>query len=161
MASGETLAIWTALAGVAPSSNPATLDLRNGRIVLDFDAATAEMMYFPGILPSNYAGGDLDVAIHWMATSATSGSTRWSIQFERLEAGGPDLDTTDFQTAAGVTSAADATSGKLSVATAAVTAHDSAVAGDAFRLSVQRDVSHTDDNMTGDAEILTVELREA
>ena len=161
MAVGDTLASWGALAGVAPSSNAATLDQRNSRIVLDFDAATAETTYFSGLLPSNYAGGDLSVSIHWMATSATSGSVRWSVQFERLEANGPDLDSTDFQTVAAVTSAANATSGKLAVATATVTALDSAAAGDAFRLSVTRDVAHADDDMPGDAEVLSVEVLEA
>jgi hypothetical protein len=161
MAVGETLASWGALAGVAPSSNPATLDLRNDRIVLDFDAATAESMHFAGVLASNYAGGDLAVMIHWMATSATTGSVRWKVQFERLEANGPDLDASDFQTAVGVTSSANATSGKLAVAVATLTALDSVVAGDAFRIAVERDVAHVDDGMTGDAELLSIELQEA
>jgi hypothetical protein len=161
MAIADTLAWWGALAGIAPPSNPATLDLRNGRVVLDFDAATAETMFFTGVLPSNYAGGDLSVAVHWMATSATTGSVRWKTQFERLEVNGPDLDATDFQTAAGVTSPANATSGKLAIAAATVTAIDSAAAGDAFRIAIERDVAHADDDMTGDAELLIVELREA
>ena len=161
MAIGDTLASWGALAGVAPSSNAATLDQRNSRIVLDFDASTAETTYFAGVLPANYAGGDLSVSIHWMATSATTGSVRWSVQFERLEAGGPDLDASDFQTAAGVTSAANATSGTLAVATATLAALDAAAPGDAFRISVTRDVAHAADDMTGDAEVLAVDVREA
>jgi hypothetical protein len=96
-----------------------------------------------------------------MATSATTGSVRWSAQFERIEANGPDLDAADFQSTSGVTSAANATSGKLTVATATLTALDAAAAGDLFRIALTRDVSHTDDDMTGDAEVLVVEVREA
>ncbi len=129
--------------------------------MLDFDAATAETTYLAGMLPSHYAGGDLSVVIHWMATSATTGSVRWSVQFERLEANGPDLDASDFQTASAVTSAANATSGKLPVATATLTALDSAAAGDAFRIALTRDVTHADDDMTGDAEVLAVKVQEA
>jgi len=161
MAIGDTLAAWAALAATAPPSNAATLDQRNGRTVLDFDAATAETTYLAGMLPSHYAGGDLSVAIYWMATSATTGSVRWSVQFERLEANGPDLDASDFQTASAVTSAANATSGKLAVATATLTALDSAAAGDAFRIALTRDVTHADDDMTGDAEVLAVKVQEA
>jgi hypothetical protein len=161
MAIGDTLASWTALAATSPSSNAATLDQRNSRVVLDFDASTAETTYFAGVLPSHYAGGDLSVAIHWMATSATSGSVRWSVQFERLAANGLDLDASDFQSASAVTSAANATSGKLAVAVATLTALDSATAGDAFRIALARDVTHTDDDVAGDAEVLAVKVLEA
>ena len=161
MAIGDTLAAWGALAGVAPASNGATLDQRNSHIVLGFDAGTAETAYFVGVLPSIYAGGDLSVAIHWMATSATTGSVRWSVQFERLEANGPDLDSTDFQTAAAATSVANATSGKLAVAAVTVSALDAVTPGDVFRVSVTRDVAHADDDMAGDAELLSVVVLEA
>jgi hypothetical protein len=161
MAAGETLASWVALAGIAPTTNPATLDLRNNRVVLDFDAATGETTYFAGVLPSNYAGGDLSVSIHWMASAATTGSVRWNVQFERTEADGPDLDSDDYQATASVTSAANATSGVVAVTTVAITSLDSAVAGDAFRIAVGRDATHADDDMAGDAEVLIVEVREA
>jgi hypothetical protein len=97
-----------------------------------------------------------------MATSATSGNVRWSAAFERLEANGPDLDSSGFQTAAEANGAANATSGKLTVTTLTLTALDGAVTGDAFRIAVTRVANDgTNDTMTGDAELIAVELVEA
>lgn len=162
MATNETIAVWEAIGGTPPSSASATLDLRNGHVVLDFDADANETAYFAAVLPKHYAGGNLACKLHWMATSATSGNVRWSAAFERLEANGPDLDSAGFQTAAEANGAANATSGKLTVTTLTLTALDGAVAGDAFRIAVTRVATDgTNDTMTGDAELLAVELVEA
>lgn len=162
MAANETLAIWEAIAGIPPTSAAATLDLRGAHLVLDFDASTNESIYFTSVLPKHYAGGQLACRLHWMATSATSGNVRWSAAFERLEAGGPDLDATDFQTAVQANGAANGTSGKLTVTTLTLAALDSAAAGDAFRIGIGRVANDaTNDTMTGDAELLAVELVEA
>jgi len=162
MAANETLAIWEAIGGTPPASSAATFDVRNGHVVLDFDADTNETSFFSSVLPKLYAGGDLACKLHWMATSATSGNVRWSAAFERLEAAGPDLDADDFQTAAEANGAADATCGKLTVTTLTLTALDGAVAGDAFRIAVTRVANDgANDTMTGDAELVAVELVEA
>jgi hypothetical protein len=158
----NTIAIWDAIGGAPPSSAGATLDLRNAHVVADFDADTNETLYFSAVLPSYYAGGNLQCKLHWMATAATSGNVRWRAAFERLEAGGPDLDANDFQTAAEATGAASSTSGKLTVTSITLSALDTAVAGDAFRIAVTRGANDgTNDTMTGDAELATVELLEA
>ncbi len=120
-----------------------------------------ETANFVSVLPKHYAGGDLAVKLHWMATSATSGNVRWSAAFERLEANGPDLDSNGFQTAAETNGAANATSGKVTVTSLTLTALDGAAAGDAFRIAVTRVATDgTHDTMTGDAELLAVELVE-
>jgi hypothetical protein len=156
-----TLAVWEAIGGTPPASAGATLDVRNGRVVVDFDASTNESIYFASVLPKHYAGGNILCKLHWMATSATSGNVRWRVEFERLEAGGPDLDASDFQTAVEATGAASATSGKLTVDSLTLSALDAAAAGDAFRIAVTRVANDaTNDTMTGDAELLMVELVE-
>jgi hypothetical protein len=161
MAANETLAIWEAIGSTPPAASAATFDVRNGRVVLDFDADTNEASHFSAVLPKHYAGGDLACKLHWMATAATSGNVRWSAAFERLEAGGPDLDSDGFQAAVEASGAASATSGKLTVTTLTLTALDGAVAGDAFRLAVTRVANDgTNDTMTGDAELVAVELVE-
>ena len=43
MATNETMAVWEAIGGTPPSSAAATLDLRNGHVVLDFDAAAKKI----------------------------------------------------------------------------------------------------------------------
>lgn len=161
MAANETMAIWEAIGGVPPATAAATLDTRNGHVVLDFDADANETIYFASVLPKHYAGGNLACRLHWMATSATSGNVRWSAALERLEANGPDLDANGFQTAAEATAAANATNGKLTVTTLTLTALDGAVAEDAFRIVITRVATDaTNDTMTGDAELLLVELVE-
>ena len=162
MAANETLAIWEAIAGTPPAASAATPDTRNAHVVLDFDADANETSYFSSVLPKHYAGGNIACKLHWMATSATSGNVRWSAAFERLEANGRDLDSNGFQTSVEATAAANGTSGKVAVTTLTITALGGAVAGDAFRVAVTRVATDgTHDTMTGDAELLRVELVEA
>lgn len=162
MAANETLAIWEAIGGTPPATSAATPDTRNGHVVLDFDADANETSYFSSVLPKHYAGGSVASKLHWLATSATSGNVRWRAAFERLEGNGPDLDSNGFQTAVEVTAAANGTSGKVTVTTLTIAALDGAVAGDAFRVAITRiAIDGTHDTMTGDAELLQVELVEA
>ena len=84
MASGDTLLIFTPLHNEPPSSDPATLDLRNQHPVLDFDAATNESAIFSAVMPRSYAGGGLTVYIHYAMSSATSGDIDWDVAFERI-----------------------------------------------------------------------------
>lgn len=164
MASGDTLVVFSATEGIPPASNYATQDLRNVHPVLDFDDSTDETAYFEGFLPRNYAGGGLTVTLIWAATSATSGTCRWSVAIERQDTG-TDLDGNSFATAQTTGGAASATSGKPTYTTIAFTAGtqmDNLAAGEAFRLDVTRDADGTSgtDDMTGDAELLRVEIKE-
>ncbi len=162
MAANETLAIWEAVGGIPPASAAATLDVRNGHVVLDFDADANETAHFCSVLPKHYAGGNLALRLHWMATAATSGNVRWRAAFERLEAAGPDLDSDGFQTAVEASGAANAASGKVTVTTLTLTALGGAVGGNAFRIALTRVATDgANDTMTGDAELLAVELVEA
>jgi hypothetical protein len=162
MAANETLTVWEALGGAPPASAAATPDVRNNHVVLDFDADTNESSYFSAVLPKHYAGGNLAVRLHWLATSATTGNVRWRAAFERLEAAGPDLDSSGFQTAIEANGAAGGTNGQVTITTLTLTALDGATAGDAFRIAVTRVADDgVNDTMVGDAELLAVELVEA
>lgn len=162
MASGDTLIQWDAQSGISPASNYATPDLRNSRPCLDFDASTDESILFHGVLPRNYAGGGLTVSLHWRATSATSGSCRWQTAFER---GNTDIDSDSFATANSAGGTANGTSGISTVTTIAHASGaemDSLAAGEEFWLKVNRDADGTSgtDDMTGDAELYAVEIKE-
>lgn len=162
MASGDTLITFSALANQPPASTYATLDTRNSHAVLDFDAAADEVAIFGDVLPRHYAGGGITATLGWMATSATSGNVVWSVAFERRDTG-TDLDTDSFATANTATAATSATSGALVYTTIAFTAGaqmDSLAVGEAFRLKVSRTGSSGSDTMTGDAELVSVELKE-
>ena len=165
MASGDTLCAWNAQAGIPPAANYATQDTRNNHPVLDFDAATAETIYFEDLLPTNYGGGGITVEIYWTASTATSGDVIWSGAVERLNAGGTDIDTDSFageQNAAAVTTSG--TSGIINVSTITFTdgaQMDSVAAGDAFRFQLQRKAADGSDTMSGDAELLAVHTVES
>lgn len=157
----KTYATFTPLMNQPPATNYATADTRNSIAVLDFDATTDESAVFVGIMPEGAAlGSGLKVRLHWMATSATSGTCRWGVQIERMNT---DLDADSFDTAATAGTATNATSGILTVTEITVTTIDSLAAGEPFRLKVYRDADGTSgtDDMTGDAELVVVEVRSA
>jgi hypothetical protein len=156
----KTYAVFTAEHNQPPATAFATLDTRNSIAVLDFDAATDESAVFVGVIPEGASlGSGLKVFIHWMASTATSGNCRWGVQFEKS---GTDLDTDSFDTATEAHSAANGTSGIETVTEITATAIDSLAAGNRFRLKVFRNADDaTNDTMTGDAELIAVEVRSA
>jgi hypothetical protein len=163
MASGETLVIFTPAANEPPSSNFATIDLRNLHPVLDFDASTNEDAIFSGVLPQNYAGTTgVTVYLHYAMSSATSGDIDWDVAFERIGDQQLDIDGDSFAAVNSVdNTTVPGTSGNVDVVSVAFTNGadmDSVVKGDSFRLLVRRLAA--DDTATGDAELVAVEIRE-
>lgn len=162
MASGDTLLVFTPEANDPPASGYAVPDTRNAIGVLDFDADADEAAVFKGVMPRSYAGGGLTVRIHWMASSATSGAVRWGAQFERSNT---DLDSDSFAAAKTAGTTTNGTSGILNVTEIAFADGaeiDSLAAGEPFRLKVYRDADGTSgtDDMTGDAELFAIEIKE-
>ena len=156
----KTLARFTPRENQPPASDFATLDTRNSIAVLDFDAATDESAIFSGVIPeaADLSSG-LKIILAWMATSATSGDCRWGVQLER---GNTDLDSDSFDTATEATGAANGTSGIPTYTEITTTAIDGLTAGDAFRIKIYRNADDaTNDTMTGDAELIAVEIRSA
>jgi hypothetical protein len=155
----KTYATFTATDNQPPASNYATLDTRNSIAVLDFDDTTDESAVFVGIIPEAASlGSGLKIRLHWMATTATSGNVVWDVSLERMTT---DLDSDSFDTIASGTAAANGTSGILTVTEITLTTIDSVTAGDGFRLKVTRDANNANDTMTGDAELIAVEVRSA
>ena len=156
----KTLARFTPRENQPPATAFATLDTRNSIAVLDFDAAVDESAIFSGVIPenANLASG-LQIRLAWMATTATSGNCRWGVQIERCTT---DLDADSFDTATEATGAANGTSGIATITSITVTAIDGLTAGDTFRIRVFRNADDaTNDTMTGDAELIAVEVRSA
>jgi hypothetical protein len=156
----KTLHLFTPRDNQPPATNFATLDTRNSILVLEFDAATEESAYFVGVVDDSMTlTNGLTVRLWWMADTATSGNVRWGVQFEKT---GTDMDANSFDTNAQATSAANGTSGVESVASITITSIDSLTAGDRYRLRVYRVAADaTNDTMTGDAQLVAVELRAA
>jgi hypothetical protein len=126
--------------------------------VLDYDAATKESAVFASVIPEGASlGSGVAISIFWMATSATSGACRWEVAIER---GNTDLDADSFDTVQVGTTTTSGTSGIPNKTTITLTTIDSVVAGDFFRLRVARDAADAADTMTGDAELLAVEVQQ-
>ena len=163
MATGQTLATWTADGGASfPATNYATFDTRNTHACYDFDPTTQETIFLHFVLPRHYGGGAITVYLHWAATSATSGTGGWDVAFERIGDGQQDLDSDGFATAQTVTAATvPGTSGNVKITNVAVSNGanmDSIAVGELFRLRIRRDVAN--DDATGDLELYGVELKE-
>lgn len=166
MASGNVLAVFTPQHNEPPSSSFATLDTRNSIPVLDFDDTAPESAVFGGVLPSNYASGGLTVTLVWAATTATSGTVSWNVSIESNTDDADDLDSDSFASAgnSGAVTAPSA-SGEFGYDNVTFTngaAMDSLAVGESFRLKVQRDATGATatDDMTGDAELLRVIVKE-
>lgn len=145
-----------------PSSAYATLDLRNGHPVLDFDDTTAEAAIFTGMMPTAYAGGGITVTVGYSATSATSGTIGWTVEFERIGDQQQDVDSDGFASAQTITAVTvPATSGNVDVVSVNISSGasmDNIAAGEQFRLRIKRDVAN--DNATGDAELHWIRVSE-
>jgi hypothetical protein len=106
----------------------------------------------------------LKVEIHWAASTATGDNVIWEVSFARLNANNQDLDGYAFDAATlSSASAANATCGKTTTCEITVAAGDTdaIAAGDPYLLKVIRKNSNGSDTMSGDAELLAVEVRSA
>jgi hypothetical protein len=161
MASGDTLLVLTPLHNEPPASNFATIDLRNQHPVLDFDATTNESAVFSAIMPRNYGGNGVTVNIHY-AMTATSGTIDWDAAFERIGDQQQDIDADGFAAFKSVDNMqVPSTSGLVDVVSVSFsdgTEMDNVQTGEGFRLKIQRDAAN--DDATGDAELLFVEVKE-
>jgi hypothetical protein len=145
-----------------PSSNFATLDLRNAHMVLDFDTTTGESAVFTGILPLSYGGGGITVEVAYSMESATTGTCGFTVEVERVGDSQQDIDSDSFATAATITAVTvPGTTGHVDVVSVNISNGanmDSVAAGEQFRLRITRDVAS--DTAAGDAELHWVRVRE-
>ena len=163
MASGDTLCRFFPRNAERPATNYPQNITRNGVEALAFDAATDESCEFAGFMPRHYGGGGLTVTIGWMAATATSGNCIWDLAMKSVSDDADDLDTKAFAAANSVTDAAASASGELSYATITFTDGadmDSIAAGEYFRMQLTRDADNGSDTMTGDAQLVFIEIRE-
>ncbi len=162
MASGDTLLVFTPLHNEPPSSNYATIDLRNLHPVLDFDAGTNESAVFSAVMPRNYGGGGVTVNLHYAMSSAEADTVDWDVAFERIGDQQQDLDSDGFAAVNSVdNTTVPGTTGLVDIVSVAFTDGadmDSVAVGEGFRLKVTRDASS--DDAAGDAELVFVEIKE-
>jgi len=150
---------WTAREGVPPDSGFATQDVRNAHTTVVFSDGATETIFFEGVMPESYDGTSLDVQIAWTGVP-TTGAVRWGAAFEDIDAA-TDIDVDSFEPNQLATSTTAATSGIRTLTTITFTSGqaDGPVAGQPFRLRIQRIGADAADTMAGDAELLTVQVR--
>ncbi len=173
MASGDTLAVFTALHNVPPGGTrtPATLDVRGGTndiklACLDFDDTADEYATFYGMMPRNYDDGGVTVYLHVAFTNDDDTGTptaQFEAAFGRIGDAVQDIDAI----AAGLAAAQDititvpATIGHIDIGNVAFTngaEMDSVAAGESFVLSIMCDAS--DSGHVNDSELYLVEIKE-
>lgn len=157
---------FTAQQAFLPAASYATHDTRNTHPVLDFDAAADECAYFGGFLSSNYASNGLTVTLAWLATSATTGATGWLVSIEAHPDDALDLDSDSFVADNSASATTASATGEVQYTDITFTDGadmDSLAAGESYRLRVCRDGdgSVVTDDMTGDAELYRVVVRES
>ena len=153
-----------------PGTLYATQDVRVGGStpaesaeIFDFDAATIEYMDFLCRLGEAYAAGGLTFSICWMASSATTGVTRWGIAIRRLVDDAEDIDgshTYDFNDVDATTASATGEQAYDTIAFTDGADMDSWAAGEFAIVRVRRNASHANDTMTGDAELISISGKE-
>ena len=162
MASGDSLLIFGPLHSEPPTSNYATLDTRNQHPCLDFDDTTNESAVFSSTMPRNYNGGGVTVYLHYAMTSAEADTIDWDVAWERIGDQQLDIDSDSFAAVNSVdNTTVPGTTGLVDIVSVAFTNGadmDSVAVGELFRLKVIRDA--TNDDATGDAELVAVELKE-
>jgi len=163
MATGDTLLILIPEGNEQPATDYATFDVRNGHLVLDFDDTTEEAAIFTFLLPRNYAGGGITLAIHYAVTSAITGVAGWKTDIERIGDAGQDIDSDGFTGSPQTGSATiPGTSGVVDVIEIPHTSGaqmDSLAAGELGRIKISRDVA-VGSNAAGDLELVAIEIRE-
>ncbi len=160
MASGDSLLLFNPLSNRPPIADYASVDLRNGFVVLDFDDATNEKAQFHGVIPSHYGGGSLLASLTWTSSTATTGDVVFRVETTRLNSG-ENLDALPAADgSADATATAPATSGQLVVTESSPLSVGGATAGELLLVSLVRLASTGADTLVGDVEVVSLELRE-
>jgi hypothetical protein len=170
MAAGNTLivltardAIPTATAGAPHALFAGAASPAEGVPVIAFDSGTDENVDFVCIMPRHYGGGGITLTLMWASTQ-TSNAVVWNAAFRAVPDDTEDVNTTahsyDFNAVTATTASA---AGEFDYAAITFTDGadmDSVAAGEMFILRVKRDADNGSDNMTGDAYLAAIEVRE-
>jgi hypothetical protein len=135
---------------------------RGTHAVLGYDDAAVQGIPWQRFMPQNYSGDDLTLNLYWVAKTAIVGDVVLAAAFERNEVGhNVDADSFAALQTAGA-SLAPGTLGDIAKSTIAFTQAqaDAVVAGDPFRLFIQRTADDVGDTMVGDCQLVRAVLVE-
>ncbi len=130
-----------------------------GHGVSVFENGETDLVTIPGVMLPDYVGGtSFDVYVHWASWTATVGSCRWRVEFERLTADGNPTNALNFGTAKTVDSVASSTLSAMKAPKVTFTAAEaqSIAAGDAFRCRIARLGADGADTLAGLANLFRI-----
>jgi hypothetical protein len=162
LAARKRLDSFTANEAVFVGASAATGTARNGHSLIAFDDTVNEEIIFESVMSDDYDGAaDFIIEPQWAGASAIVGDVKWDAQIERLNEGGADLDVDSFAAVQTVTEATEGTSGELTYTGITFTnaQADGIQPGESYRLRIIRDAVAGGDDMIGDAQLLSVDLR--
>lgn len=162
MPSDDVLARWQAADGAPPTANFAPLIRRNNHYFANFPATGTTSLDFSDML-RGYSGSGITVRIGWTPDTATTGNAVWQAAFERHQDDVDDLDGDSFASGKAVTSSAPSGAGREvydEIAFSDGAEIDSIANGEDFRLRISRLGDNGSDNMSGYAQLKSVEIRE-
>ena len=154
MATGDLLFVFEPQNNEPPSTNYATADwfaaATGVRPVLDFEGSNGsadEVAIFSAVWPTNYAGGGVNVVVHYSTDGTSVGAVQWEVSIEVLQdADDQDAAGQDFGTATDITDTpSTATANILDITAVGAITHancGSPAVGDGMRFKIARDFDH-------------------
>lgn len=149
---------WEARSALYPATDPAQAGFTQGTnfpfMTLNYDQTTAEKVYFIGVIPQSYTGGDISVKVFWTAT--TTGNVVWGVKYlRRIDDDVLDAALSSQATVTdGVTAANDLMVASISIASPTI------AAGALLLVEMARVAGDAADTLAADAKLLAVEIQE-
>ncbi len=162
MATGDTLAKFSAISAEPALNSSISLRRRNGHFHLRYDGAVNQLAIMGDTLLRAYSGGGLTVNLHVSLITDITGTTDWLVAFENIGDQVTDVDVDSFapdQLTAGTT--VPGTSGLVQIIPVVFTDGaqiDNIAVGGYYRLRITRDA--VNDTATGFAELYRIEIVE-
>lgn len=152
----KTYASFMAMDSQPPSAFFATLDVQGDIAVVSHPAAAVSSAFYQGLIPQGASlGSGLVVNIKW-AAAAITGNVIWSVAFERMNTA---LGVNSYDTAVTATVATNGVTLVPTTTSITVATIDGLTAGDAFRVTVQRNGTTGTDTMLGPGLVFSVDVQ--
>lgn len=162
MASGDTIVTFLPDNCRPVDASGAGVKVRNTHPYIMLPSSGTPGVDWSTVLPGHYGGGGFTLNIVWMAATATTGTVRFSGKWERHQDDVDDLDSDSFATAQTGDGSPASAAGEPQYTTTLTFTNaqiDGLLVNEHFRFRLERDTT-VGGNMTGDCEVLAVEVQE-
>ena len=164
MATNDDLFQVTMHASNVESSAFASLDENNDQLVANFDDSTEERLLFgPFFRPRKYEGNGWTLRLMWTTATGNSGNVVWGAEARRLQDDDASNDLAGtYDTQRTVTGDAPSAAGEvvydeIDLGDADL---DGVLEGEAVQIRISREAANGSDTLTGDAQLIAIEIYE-